>query len=393
MANEPVTAGEMIRRLVAFDTVSAKSNLALIEFVADYLQEHGVASRCTTDDTGHKANLYATIGPQQPGGVVLSGHTDVVPVDGQPWDSDPFTVVERDGRLYGRGTADMKSFIALALVMTPAFQARPLEVPIHFAFSYDEEVGCLGVGRLIGDVVGNLPRPRMVIVGEPTSMRVVNAQKGCAVFRTRVTGRNAHSSRPGLGANAVVAAARLIDFLARLAEEKARHAPADCPFDPPWTTVHVGVVNGGTAVNIIPDACDFVWEVRGLPGEDHQPIVDRLHRFAETEVLPPLRAVAGEAAVETETLVVVPGLAVEDGAPAERLAAALTGANGRAAICFATEAGLFQRAGMSVVVCGPGNIDHAHQANEFIDLDQVGVGAAFMRNLADWAQGRRPIVL
>jgi acetylornithine deacetylase len=393
MADEPVTAVEMIRRLVAFDTVSANANLALIDLIADHLAGHGIAYRCTYDDAGRKANLYASLGPARPGGVVLSGHTDVVPVEGQPWDSDPFTVAERDGRLYGRGTADMKSFIALVLAMVPAFKARPLAVPIHFAFSYDEEVGCLGVGRLIDDVLANLPRPRMVIVGEPTSMRVVNAQKGCVVFRTRVTGRNAHSSQPHRGANAVVAAARLIGFLADLAEEKQRQAPADSPFEPPYTTVHVGVVSGGSAVNIIPEACSFVWEIRGLPAEDHQPIVDRFRDFAESRILPALRAVAPAAGVETETLAAVPGLAVEDDAPAERLVAALTGANDRAAICFGTEAGLFQQAGLSAVVCGPGSIDQAHQANEFITLDQVEAGAAFLRKLAEWAQGRRPIAV
>ncbi len=388
MAGERVTPVEMIRRLVGFDTVSSRSNLALIDHVAAYLAGHGIDCRRTHDAAGGKANLYATLGPERPGGVVLSGHTDVVPVDGQDWDGDPFTVHERDGRLYGRGTADMKSFIALALTMVPRFLEKPLETPIHLAFSFDEEVGCRGVGRLIDDVVANLPLPRLVIVGEPTSMRVVTAQKSCLVFRTRVTGRNAHSSQTDRGANAVIAAAQLIGFLAELAEETKSRAPADSRFDPPYTTIHVGTVQGGTAGNIIPDRCVFEWEIRGLPGDAGEPVLERLQAFVETEVLPPMRAVATEAAVETEWLADVPGLTVEDGAPAERLVTLLTGANDTAAISYATEAGLFQAAGLSAVVCGPGSIDQAHKANEFITLEQVEAGKAFLRKLAAWAQSK-----
>ncbi|MFQ5954389.1 MAG: acetylornithine deacetylase [Kiloniellales bacterium] len=393
MAGEQVTPVEMIRRLVAFDTVSSESNLALIDHVAEFLAGHGIDCRRTYDETGRKANLFATIGPERPGGVVLSGHTDVVPVAGQDWETDPFTLSQRDGRLYGRGAADMKSFIALALAMVPAFKEKPLETPIHLAFSYDEEVGCRGVGRLIDDVVANLPRPRMVIVGEPTSMQVVTAQKSCLVFRTRIKGRNAHSSQTDRGANAVIAAARLIGLLAELAEEKKAQAPAGSRFDPPYTTIHVGTIQGGTAGNIIPDDCSFDWEIRGLPGESGEPVLDRLHQFAETRVLPPMRVVAPEAGVETERLAVVPSLMVEEGAPAERLVTLLTGANDTAAISYGSEAGLFQAAGMSTVVCGPGSIDQAHKPDEFIALDQVEACAAFLRKLAQWAQGKPPDVL
>ncbi len=373
---------EMIERLVGFDTTSHKSNLEFIDFVADYLAGHGVESVRSYDDEEGKANLFATLGPGGPGGVVLSGHTDVVPVEGQPWDSDPFRVVEKDGRLYGRGTTDMKSFLAVALALGPEFLSRGLKVPVRLALSYDEEVGCLGAGRMIGKVVEAGLEPAVVIVGEPTGMRVVNAHKGIRAFTTTVTGHEAHSSATQRGVNAVMVAAELIGFLAELADEMKRRADAGSGFDPPFTSVHVGPIEGGTALNIIPRRCAFQWEYRPMPGEDTDEIIDRFNAFAAT-LEPPMRAVAAACGIETVADCRVPGLEPEDPSPAERLVMALTGDNRAAKVSFGTEAGLFQEAGMSAVVCGPGHVEQAHKPNEFIELAQVEACVAFMRRLID----------
>lgn len=381
------TSRQMIERLVAFDTVSSRSNLALIDFVEDYLQGHGAAIRRTHDTSEAKANLFATLGPEIAGGVVLSGHSDVVPVEGQPWDGDPFTLREADGRLYGRGTADMKSFLAVALALVPEILSARLRVPLHLAISYDEEVGCLGVRSLIADVTENLPRPQIVIIGEPTSMKLVTAHKGTQGFETTVTGREAHSSQPHRAANAVLAAAELIVFLDRLAGEKRAHGPFDERFDPPYTTSTVGMVEGGTAVNIVPRRASFAWEFRLLPGDDGEAIVDRFARHAEQEVLPRLRANAPEAAIETTAGIWVPPLRSESESPAEDLVRLLTGANRAEVVSFATEGGLFQDAGFSTVMCGPGSIDQAHKPNEFIEIAQVEACEAFLRKLIAWAAG------
>jgi len=383
---ERYTPVQMIEKLVGFDTTSAKSNMELIDFAEDYLQAHGLATRRTASEDGRKANLFATLGPESGGGVVLSGHTDVVPVDGQPWDSDPFQAVEKDGRLYGRGTSDMKSFLAVAMALVPEMRARNLSRPLHLALSYDEEVGCLGVGRLIDDVCANLPLPSMVVIGEPTSMRLVNAHKGCQVQRTTVTGLDAHSSQSHRGASAVMAAGRLVSFLADFAEEKKRQQD-DQRFEPPHTTFNVGLIEGGTALNIIPKRCSFTWEYRCLPDDDPAEIRARFEAYAADEVLPKLRESAPEAEIVTEQLARVPPLKPEGDSPAEDLVRRLTGANECAAVAFGTEGGLFQEAGMSTVVCGPGSIDQAHQPNEFIELSQVEACRAFLLKLADWAAG------
>jgi acetylornithine deacetylase len=375
---------EMIEKLVGFDTTSAKPNTDLIDFAEDYLASHGLKTRRTSSDDGRKANLFASLGPAMEGGVVLSGHTDVVPVDGQPWDSDPFQVVEKDRKLYGRGTSDMKSFLAVAMALVPEIDASALRRPLHLALSYDEEVGCLGIDRLIADIQDNLPLPAIVVVGEPTSMRLVNAHKGCQVQRTTVTGLDAHSSQSHRGASAILAAGRLVSFLAELAEEKKRQQD-DARFEPPHTTFNVGLIEGGTALNIIPRQCSFVWEFRALPDDDPESIRARFDAFASDEVLPKLRETAPQAEIVTERMARVPPLRPESDSPAEDLVRRLTGANECSAVAFGTEAGLFQEAGMSTVVCGPGSIDQAHQPNEFIDLSQVEACRDFIRKLAAWA--------
>ncbi len=379
------TPREMIERLVGFDTTSAKSNLELIGFVESYLQGHGVTSRRSANAEGTKANLFATIGPDIAGGVVLSGHSDVVPVAGQDWHSDPFTVIEKDGRLYGRGTSDMKSFTATALALVPEYLAKPLKRPLHIAISYDEEVGCVGVGGLIADVKESLPLPRMVIIGEPTEMQIINGHKGMSVFTTAVRGKPAHSSQSERGASAIMAAGQLVAFLSDLAAEKRAAAPDDCPFEPPYTTFNVGLIEGGTALNIIPQDCRFTWEFRILPGDEAQDIRARFDAYVESTVLPRLQEFVPEAGIVTETLAYAPALRPEEKGAAETLVRHLSGLNDSGAVSFATEGGLFQDAGFSTVMFGPGSIDQAHQPNEFIDLSQVAACEAFLKKLGDWA--------
>ncbi|AKT43132.1 acetylornithine deacetylase [Chondromyces crocatus] len=374
-----MTPREILAHLVRFPTVSRDSNLPLLDFVEDLLRGHGISCVRVPNDDGTKANLYATVGPAVPGGIVLSGHTDVVPVDGQPWDTDPFTLVERGGRLHGRGAVDMKAFIALALALVPEMKA--LKRPVHLAFSYDEEVGCQGAPRMIREISARVPRPAAVIVGEPTGMQVATAHKGIAVYRTVVTGHEAHSSQTHRGVSAVSTAARLITWLDDRARERMASAPKDSGFEPPCTTIHVGKVHGGTAINIIARHCELWWDVRTLPGDDAAAIASALTDYAEVSLLPEMRRVAPEVAITTEALLGAPPLRDEPGSPAVALALALTGSNTTGRVPFATEAGLFQEAGIPAVVCGPGSIDQAHQPNEYITLEQLDAGEAFLRRL------------
>ncbi|AIB15055.1 acetylornithine deacetylase (plasmid) [Azospirillum argentinense] len=370
----------MIARLVGFDTVSRRSNMALIDWVRDHLAGYGVESRLVPSPDGAKANLFATIGPMTEGGVVLSAHTDVVPVDGQPWDTDPFTLVERDGRLYGRGTADMKSFPAVALALLPDILEAGLKRPLHLALSYDEEVGCIGAPAMIARIADELPRPSAVIVGEPTSMGVVLAHKGCYVLRTTVTGHEVHSSQIDRGVSAVMTAARLVNLVGDMAAENAAAAEPACGFDPPFTTLQVGTIEGGTAANITARHCSFVWDIRPLPGDDWTRYRDRFE--AECERLRAvMRRISLDCDIRTEQLAGVPGLAPEPDGPAAQLCHALTGRNDTGMVSFAAEAGQFQEAGLSTVLCGPGSIDQAHQPNEYIDVAQVTACEGFLRDL------------
>ena len=387
-ARDDSTVRATIARLVGFDTTSSKSNLALIEDVADRLAHHGIRARLIKDPGGEKANLFATIGPERPGGIVLSGHTDVVPTEGQRWTDDPYRAVERDGRLYGRGTADMKSFIATALALVPEMTARKLATPIHLAFSYDEEVGCLGAPHMIAALGRELPRPALAIVGEPTGMRVVNAHKGITVIATRVVGRDAHSSAPTLGASAIAAAAELVHELDSIAADYARRPPRagsiDAEFDPPSTTINVGTIAGGTALNIIPKECTFDWECRPLPDtRDDLEIVARLDAFAARALVPRLKKASAEAGVETRVKVAVPPLAPLRDSPAASLALALSGENRTHVVSYTSEAGLFQNAGFPAVLCGPGFVEQAHQPDEFVSLDQLAMCERFLRKLID----------
>jgi len=385
MTGRTYTPREMIDCLIGFDTTSRLSNLELIDFVADYLAGHGIESERLFDESGKKANLFATLGPQADGGIVLSGHTDVVPVDGQDWSADPFTVVERDGRLYGRGTADMKSFCAIALALVPEFLARGLETPIHLALSYDEEVGCLGAPQIVALLDELDVSPSAVIVGEPTEMKVIDRHKGIYRFTTTVTGLEAHSAYTDRGVSAIMVAGRMIEFLDRTARLLREAADPDSGFDPPFHTVQIGVIEGGTANNILPRHCAFEWEVRMMPGTDVNTVVlAPLKKFVDEELLPEMRAVSPQTGIATDLVVGVEGLSPEHGSAAESLVRALTGDNRPAgAVSFGTEAGLFQRAGTPTVVCGPGNILQAHKPDEYIEIEQIDACIAFMHRLMD----------
>jgi acetylornithine deacetylase len=377
-----LTPLEMLAKLVSFDTVSSKSNLPLIEFVESYLQSWHVPYVRIPNESGDKAALYATIGPQDRGGIVLSGHTDVVPVTGQAWTTDPFTLRVENGRAYGRGAVDMKAFDALALALIPEFQAANLITPIHILLSYDEETTCLGVVDVIRRLGHDLPMPKAAIVGEPTMMEVVDAHKSVVTFSTTVHGFEAHSSKPYLGASAVMTAAELIAELNRIGDDMMERGDTSGRFDPPYTTVHVGTIAGGTARNILSKSCSFHWEFRGLPSLDPQEIPNRLETFVEEVALKRLNRFGEFGRIETKLEVAVPGLAPDPGSFAETLTLRLAGKNQTQTVPFGTEAGHYQAAGIPTVVCGPGSIDQAHQPDEYITLDQIEAGAAFMRRLA-----------
>jgi acetylornithine deacetylase len=372
---------ELLAKLVGFDTTSAKSNLALIAFVQEYLASHGIESTLVPSADDKKACLFATIGEGE-GGIGLSGHSDCVPVDGQNWTSDPFTLTERDGKLYGRGTCDMKGFIACVLASVPLFKSRKLKEPIHILISYDEEVGCAGVRPMIAQLGRELPRPRIVIVGEPTSMTVIDAHKRINVYRTKVTGKEAHSSLPAMGVNAVSVAAELIGELDRLAEEIAA-SENDPHFEPPYSTVSVGIIEGGTAPNIVPKHCEFRWQVRSLPSMSVDEAPRDLAAFAEKALLPKMREVTADAAIETESQTTVPSFMAAPQSDAVALAMALTGANRTSGVSYATEAGLFESAGCPAVICGPGDIAQAHAADEFVSVAQLEACMTFLADLTD----------
>jgi len=374
---------DLLARLVSFDTTSRLSNLALIEWVEAYLAQLNIPSRRVPNADGTKSNLLATIGPAVEGGVVLSGHTDVVPVDGQPWSTDPFVLTERDGRLYGRGTCDMKGFLALALAAAPDLAAATLSKPLHLAFSYDEEVGCLGAPDMIAVIARDLPRPALVVVGEPTDMVAVSGHKGIASFKVTVSGREAHSSLTHLGVSANMAAIKLMAGLVALSEKLEREADPASPFTPKGATLTIGQVNGGTAVNILARECVFIFDLRTPPGLDPMAILADF--FATAAAMDAeLKARAPEAGVRVERRSLTPAFAPEVDGVAEAFARRMAGDNGPGRVVpYAAEAGQFQGAGFSTVICGPGSIDQAHQPDEFVEISQMQRGAAFMARLIE----------
>ena len=373
---------ELLEALVGFDTVSDRSNLPLVERIEAYLREEGIAFTRVPNAAGDRAALFATVGPQGDGGIVLSGHTDVVPVKGQSWSSDPFALREDSGKLYGRGSCDMKAFDAICLAMLPVFRDAGLKKPIHLLLSYDEEIGCLGSLDTIARFGVDLPKPAIAIVGEPTEMAVVGAHKSIATYVTTVHGKEAHSSDPSLGGSAVEAGCALVTELYALQARLEREGDPTGLFQPGWSTVHVGTIEGGNARNILAKVCRFGWEFRGLPDVDQGLAIRHLEEFAERVILPRLRRHAPDAAIETERDVEVPGLAADAGSSAEVLAKRIARTNSVATVSFATEAGQFQKNGIPTIVCGPGSIRQAHQPDEYIALDQVDAGLAFMQRLA-----------
>ena len=376
---------ELLERLVAFDTTSHKSNLALIRFVEDYLAQLKVACRLVPSPDGQKASLYATIGPPGVPGVALSGHTDVVPVEGQAWDSDPFRLTDLGDRVAGRGTTDMKGFLACVLAAVPEFKSRPLKTPVHLAFSYDEEIGCLGVRPMIAEFGEGLVKPAMVIVGEPTKMGVVDAHKGPVRWHVEVKGRAAHSSMAQLGVNAITYTGRLLGELVRI--EAGLKAARDERFDPPYASLQVTRIEGGTASNIVPVSAWFGFEVRALPATDIGAIEASLRAFADRRCLPEMRKVAPEASIAiSQTNEVAPFVAAPNSA-LTALVLKLAGQNETFAVSYATEAGLFQEAGCAAIICGPGDIAQAHTANEWVAKSEIEKCSAFLARLGAWCEG------
>ena len=381
--NEP-SSRDLLARLIGFATVSRDSNLELIGFIRDYLAGLGVDSELFHNSEGTKANLFATIGPLDKGGVVLSGHTDVVPVDGQAWTVEPFCLSERDGRLYGRGAADMKGFIASVLAAVPAFLAQPLQTPVHLAFSYDEEVGCLGVRSMLAALQQRAHKPRLCLIGEPTELKPVLGHKGKLAMRCQVQGAACHSAYAPYGVNAIEYAARLIGKLGEIGEVLAQDQ--DARFDPPFSTVQTGLIKGGRALNIVPEECEFDFEVRALPGFAAQAVADQLQRYAQAQLLPRMRAVNPASDIRLQPLSGYPGLATPAQSEAAQLVALLSGSTEFGTVAFGTEGGLFDQAGIPTVVCGPGSMEQGHKPDEFVSVEQLAGCDAMLRRLVDYLQ-------
>ena len=372
-------AVELLKTLVGFDTTSYNSNLELIEFIQSYLSSYDIDSTLIHDESGKKANLYATIGRTDIGGVMLSGHTDVVPVAGQDWDTDPFSLTESSDKLYGRGSADMKGFIALVLSRVPEMVSSELTKPIHLAFSYDEEIGCVGVQRML-DLLEHQPiKPSCCIIGEPTGMEVVIGHKGKHATRVKVRGHACHSGQSPLGVNAIDFASELIVYIRKLAHEKAQNGPFDKDYEVPYTTLHTGVVGGGTALNIVPNLCQFDFEIRHLYEEDPQHLLDQIKSFARDHLENEMHLIDSDTGFDFETLATYPGLLTDPGIEFVTYVKGLLDNNAHSKVIFGSEGGLFQkRLGIPTLVCGPGNIDQAHKANEYISLDQLQKGGNFL---------------
>lgn len=381
--NEP-TSRALLERLIGFATVSRDSNLELIEFIREYLAGFGVDSELFHNAEGTKANLFATIGPTDRGGVVLSGHTDVVPVDGQAWTVEPFQLSEHDGRLYGRGTADMKGFIACVLAAVPELVQRPLQVPVHLAFSYDEEVGCLGVRSMLAELEKRPHKPTLCLIGEPTELKPVLGHKGKLAMRCEVQGAACHSAYAPHGVNAIEYAARLIGHLGDIGARLAQPEHHDPRFDPPFSTVQTGLIKGGRALNIVPAECAFDFEVRALPGFDAQSVADEMQQYAAEQLLPKMQAVSAASDIRLQPLSAYPGLATPPDSEAARLLARLCGSNDFGTVAFGTEGGLFDRAGIPTVVCGPGSMEQGHKPDEFVSVEQLQGCDTLLSRLADY---------
>ncbi len=376
---------ELLARLVAFDTTSRESNLALIDFVVEYLGRFGVSCELIYNAQKTKANLFATIGPADVPGIVLSGHTDVVPVDGQPWTFPPFELSEADGKLYGRGTADMKGYIACVLALVPALTQAPLYMPVHIALSYDEEVGCLGVRSLLASLRARPVKPMLCVIGEPTELQPVLGHKGKVAVRCDVHGAACHSAHAPSGVNAIEYAAQLIGELGRLGEALRVADALDERFDPPFSTIQTGVISGGTALNIVPEQCRFDFEVRALPTLDPQQIVTAMHAYAEQKLLPAMQAVSARSEIRFTELSSYPGLDIPLHSQAAELIAGFCGSRAFGTVAFGTEGGLFDQSGIPAVVCGPGSMEQGHKPDEFISVAQLDACDAMLKRVLAFA--------
>lgn len=374
-------AAAILGDLIAFPTVSADSNLEIIAYLANRLEDCGARVHLFTDATGRKANLFATLGPEVDGGILLSGHSDVVPAEEDGWLSDPFEMRREDGRLYGRGSCDMKGFIAAAMAMAPAYAKGTLKRPVHFCFTYDEEVGCLGARQLVAEIERTGVRPAVAIIGEPTEMRIIEGHKGCCEYTAHFHGLEGHGSQPDLGVSAVEYAARYIARLLQLREDLKTRVPPNSRFEPPWSTLQIGRVAGGVAHNVIAGHCAVDWEMRPVTGADRDYVRGEIDAYCTDVLLPAMRAVHPEARIALETIGEVAGLEPVDDNAARQIVQELTGANGADLVAFGTEAGLFQSLGMDAVVCGPGSIAQAHKANEFLSLAQLDQCMDMLRGL------------
>ena len=378
------TSRQLLEKLVAFDTTSRESNLALIDFVWRYLNDLGVSGELIHNAERSKANLYARLGPAGDGGVMLSGHSDVVPVEGQNWSVPPFTLTERDGKLYGRGTADMKGYIACMLAAVPHFLAQPLKQPLHLAISYDEEVGCLGVRTLLEALSQRPEKPSICLIGEPTELQPVLGHKGKLGVRCEVKGAACHSAYAPQGVNAIEYAAQLVHQLTAIGERLAQTAQHDTRFDPPFTTVQTGIIRGGTVLNIVPAECVFDFEVRTLPQHDAQAVAAEIETFAQSELVPRMQAVAVDSAIRFYPISGYPGLLTDAQSDAARLIAYLTQSSDFSTVAFGTEGGLFHQAGIPSVICGPGSMAQGHKPDEFISIAQLDACDAMLQRLAAW---------
>jgi acetylornithine deacetylase len=373
---------EMLARLVAFDTTSRNSNIELIDWVRTYLEGLGVPCRISRDPTGRKANLHAVIGPYGPGGIALSGHVDTVPVDGQAWSSDPFTLRAENGRLYGRGTTDMKGFVASSLAAVPDLLAAGLTQPVHLFITHDEETDMSGARGLVRDIVESGLRPAMCVVGEPSSMQPINAHKGRLALRVIARGAAGHSSQPAFGVNALYAAAQAIVHVQSEAARFAANGPFAPGFDPPHTTTHVGTLQGGSILNIIPERAEFTMEWRTIPGDDFHAEVERLRGWLAENLEPGMRRTHPDCGFTLEVMDFIPGLSLAPDDDLVGLVQQLTGFNSVGQVSYGTEGGLYQQAGIPTIVCGPGDIAQAHKPDEFIAVSQLDACDAFIRRLA-----------
>jgi len=386
-SSQPSAASRtMIERLINFKTVSRDSNLGLIEWVRDYLQGFGAVTRLTFDATGKKANLFATLGDSKKPGLILSGHTDVVPVDGQNWDTDPFQAIERDGKLFARGSADMKGFIGIILAQAPRFVAAlndgRLDAPLHYSLSYDEEVGCIGVRGLIRDLEDNNIRPAGCVVGEPTSMQPIIAHKGTHRLRCSVHGREAHSSYVTHGVNAIEYAARLVVFIRQIADRLAQTEMRDYGFTVPYSTLSTGVIHGGIAANVVPKDCVFQFDMRTLPNTQPEALYQEIREFAQN-LTREMRAVDQDSGIDLEWLSQTVGLAAAETDAIVQWAMQLSRNAQVGKVSYGTEAGLFQKMGVPSVICGPGDIAQAHRPNEFVTLEQLAQCEKFIDRMLD----------